>query len=472
MAKEMSGLKRDAMGTTEIVFLVIAFAAPLAASASNIPIAIGFGNGIGAPGAWLVIGIVLALFSVGYTAMSRHLTNSGAFYVFISAGLGRRVGVGAGYVALTSYASSVILIASFFGFFASQMLSSELGVDIAWPWLSLAGLLLVTVLGYLGVQSSVRILGVLLVVETVLLVAIIVAIFFSVGPSSFPLSSFAPSEVLSGAPGLAFAFATSTYLGFEATAIYSEEVRDPQRTVARATLIAIAAIGVLYVAASWAVVAALGADRASAEAAADPGNLLFDISASYLGAWAVHVFHVLIVTSLLAVMIAACNSLARYSYSLARDGWLPRPLATTHPTRRSPYVATFVQFVVAAAVVGTYALLDADPVTELGATFIVMQALGLLGLMVLVSLSAVRFFARGAHGVGPFTAVVAPLVSAAGLTAAGVMTVQNLELISGSSSKLITTLPLLLLLALAAGPLLVALRQDGDAVTVTERIVS
>ena len=52
-------LRRNAMGVPEMVFLVIAFAAPLAASTTNIPMAIGLGNGIGAPGTWLVVGLLL-----------------------------------------------------------------------------------------------------------------------------------------------------------------------------------------------------------------------------------------------------------------------------------------------------------------------------------------------------------------------------------------------------------------------------
>ena len=63
-------LRRNAMGVPEMVFLVIAFAAPLAASTTNIPMAIGLGNGVGAPGTWLVVGLLLVLFSVGYTAMA------------------------------------------------------------------------------------------------------------------------------------------------------------------------------------------------------------------------------------------------------------------------------------------------------------------------------------------------------------------------------------------------------------------
>jgi amino acid transporter len=456
-----SGLKRNVMGTGEIVFLVIAFAAPLAASTSNIPIAIGFGNGIGAPGAWALIGIVLALFSVAYAAMSRHLTNSGAFYAFITAGLGRRLGVGAGYVAMVAYASSVILIAGFLGFFASDLLASELGIHVAWPWPALASLVAVSALAYAGTQASVRLLGVLLVVETALLVAIILAILLAEGPGAYPLSSFEPSNVLSGTPGLAFAFVVSTYLGFEATAIFSEEARDPKRTVRRATLIAIAVIALLYTAASWSIVAALGVDRAPAVAADDPGAVFFDVAGTYLGAWAVTVFHVLIVTSLFAVLIAAHNSAARYIYSLARDGWLPKALATTHDERRSPYVASILQVGISAVVVAAYAIAGADPLTQLGATFIGLQALGILGLMALVSIAAIGFFRRRDYGVGSFTAVIAPALSAIALTICGVMVVDNFALISGTDSKIAAFLPLLLLIALAVGAL-VAGRGVGD----------
>ena len=252
---------------------------------------------------------MLGLFSVGYTAISRHLTNSGAFYAYITAGLGRRLGVGAGYVALISYSSSVILITSFFGFFAADMLSSELNVDVAWPWMSLARCPRRP--WYLGVQSSIRILGVLLASKRCCSSRSSSAIFFAVGPGAYPLSSFAPSQVFSGSPGLAFAFAISTFLGFEATAIYSEEARDPKRTVTRATLVAIGVIGVLLRRGEL-VRGCRGRCRPSIRCGRGRARaLLFVIAGRYLGGWSSHVFHILIVTSLLAVLIAAYNSLAR-----------------------------------------------------------------------------------------------------------------------------------------------------------------
>ena len=47
--------------------------------------------------------LLLALFSVGYVAMSRHITNAGAFYTYVTHGLGRPAGVGAAWMALLAY---------------------------------------------------------------------------------------------------------------------------------------------------------------------------------------------------------------------------------------------------------------------------------------------------------------------------------------------------------------------------------
>lgn len=446
-----TGLKRNVMSTAEIVFLVIAFAAPLAASTSNIPLAIGLGNGIGAPGAWALIGILLAVWSIGYTAMSRYMSNSGAFYAYITVGLGRRLGVGAGYVALIAYASSVILISGFFGFFAADLLSAELGIHVSWAWLGLAALVAVSALTWAGSHVSVRLLGFLLSIETALLIAIIFAVLFKQGPSAYPIDSFKPAEIMSGNPGLAFAFVVSTYLGFEATAIFSEEARNPKRTVRRATLIAIGVIAILYTASSWSIVAGLGPDRVAQMAQENPGNLVFEVAGMYLGGWAVTALHILVVTSLFAVLIAAHNSAARYMYSLGRDGWLPRVLSTTNDKYGSPYVASVIQVAISAAVVAAYAIAGADPLTQLGSTFIGLQALGILGLMVLVSLAVIGFFHRGDHPAGIVTTWIAPIASAITLTIACYLLVDNFALLSGSNSKIAAFLPLILLVALALG---------------------
>jgi amino acid transporter len=449
-AQEPGRLRRNAMGAPEIVFLVVAFSAPLAASTTQIPLALGFGNGIGAPGMWVLTGLVLGLFSVGFVAMSRRIANTGAFYAYITSGLGRRLGVGSGYVALIAYTGAVIFITGFFGFFASALLDSELGISISWPVCGLVGLAAVFMIGVIGVRTNVKLLGVLLTLETLLLLIIIVAILVTEGPGAYTMKVFTPANVFGGAPGLAFAFIVATFLGFEATAIYSEEARNPKRTVPRATYAAIALITVLYSAAAWSAVAAIG-EKGIASASKDPGTLMFVITEQYLGGWAVTALNILIVTSLFAVLIAAHNSCARYLYSLGRDGWLPKGLARVHPQYQTPHVAAALQAGLSALVVLVFAIAGADPFTGLGAPFVGLDALGIVALEVLVCAAVVRFFWSRRQEVGIWTAVIAPGVAGIILAGACVLMIDNFGMITGSESTIVALLPLVLLGALVVG---------------------
>ena len=73
-------------------------------------------------------------------------------------------------------------------------------------------------------------------------------------------ASFSPAAVLAGAPGVALMFAVASMFGFESTAIYSGEAKDPKRTVARATYLSVAVIAIFFSFVSWMFVSYYGAD--------------------------------------------------------------------------------------------------------------------------------------------------------------------------------------------------------------------
>ena len=68
--KETS-LKKGTLGLFGIIFFVVAAAAPVAGMTGAFPVAIGIGDGAGAAGMYVAVGIVLLLFSVGYATTSR-----------------------------------------------------------------------------------------------------------------------------------------------------------------------------------------------------------------------------------------------------------------------------------------------------------------------------------------------------------------------------------------------------------------
>ena len=85
-------LRRNSLGLIAVTFMVVSAAAPLTGVAGAVPIAFLLGNGTGVPATFLFMTIVMLLFAVGYVAMSRHVTNAGAFYAYAARGLGGQAG--------------------------------------------------------------------------------------------------------------------------------------------------------------------------------------------------------------------------------------------------------------------------------------------------------------------------------------------------------------------------------------------
>jgi hypothetical protein len=75
------------IGVAGIVFLVVAAASPLTTVAGSLPVMIALGNGAGAPLTYVIAASVLLVFSVGYAAMSSAVTDTGAFYAYVTKGL-------------------------------------------------------------------------------------------------------------------------------------------------------------------------------------------------------------------------------------------------------------------------------------------------------------------------------------------------------------------------------------------------
>src|SRR6267154_3785482 len=100
---DVAKLRKGAVGLGGVLFLTVTGAAPISAMLFNVPIAVGYGNGIGAPASFLVATIILLIFSVGYAAMASKVTAVGGFYSFISHGLGRELGMGFGFGSVVAY---------------------------------------------------------------------------------------------------------------------------------------------------------------------------------------------------------------------------------------------------------------------------------------------------------------------------------------------------------------------------------
>jgi amino acid transporter len=443
------GLGRRTLTTGRVVFLVIAAAAPLTAVVGNLPLALAYGTGAGLPVAFAIACAVFLAFSVGYAAISRRVVSAGAFYAYVSAGIGRSPAAGAAYLAALSYSALCIGLAGAFGYFG-QLVLHALQVDVEWPWLSGFALVLVGTLGYRSAALSARVVGVLVLVEVAVLVMLAGGILAHKGARALPPESFSPHNAFGGSLAVGLTFAFTAFIGFECAALYSEETADPRRTVPRATYLALAVLGLIYFFTAWFTVGAIGVGNTRSLSSRDLGMLLIDLATTNVGSTAGDVLAVVMCTSLLAAMMAFHNAASRYLFALGRERVLPAALGRYHTQHLSPHVASLTVTVLSAVVVGVFAIAGLNPYLTLATSMVGLSTLGVLLLEVLVGVSVVTFFLR--HPEGRYLrTVIVPAIGAAGVAAALVLAIMNFPTLVGTDNRVVANLPWLLAVVVAVG---------------------
>ncbi|GAB3616728.1 APC family permease [Okibacterium endophyticum] len=430
-----------------ILFFVLSAQAPLTGIAGALPLTILLGNGPGAPGAYLVIGLIIIVFAVGFIAMSRRIDAGGAFYAYISAGIGRRVGGGAAWLAILAYGTVQAAMYGLFGASAAGLLA---GIGIHTPWWIpvLLTIALVQLLGSLNIELGARVLAILVSLEVAILLAFAIGVLIAGGgPEGIDFaSSFSPSAIMAGAPGVALMFAMASMFGFESTAIYSGEAKDPKRTVARATYLSVAVIAALFSFVSWMFVSYYGASNAVGAAASavesgDSTAFIFTALDDILGGWSGLVGGILLVTSLFAGILAFHNGINRYLHSLSLQGSLLGTLARTNK-HKAPSTAAWVQTIMAVVLIGPFALTGLDPVLTLFSWFSGLAVAALVTLYVLSSVAVVSYFVRHKAERQVWQTQIAPALAALSLTMVLLLVVANFTSLIGG--EIVTAVALLL----------------------------
>ena len=468
-----TALGQRRLGVPALVFMIIAASAPLTVVAGGVTSNYAVTGLPGIPLSFIVLGAVLLVFSVGYSAMSQHVHNAGAFYAYIARGLGKPAGVGAAWVALLAYNAMQIGIYGMFGFATSSFITGLTGAEPAWWLCALGAWAVVAVLGINKVDLSAKVLGALVALEF-LVVIVYDLISVTAAPEGITVSSLAPSGLFTAGVGAALAFSIAAFMGFESGAIYNEEVKDPRNTARRATFIAIIIIACFYAFSAWAMAVGEGDSQVIARSTELGPDLVFAFLAERVPAWAVDLSSLLFVTSLLAALVAFHNVVARYLFSLGREGVLPRALAATSARTQAPVAGSLTQSALAVVVLAVFAVAGRDaesgplfPVLTLFTWLTNMGAFGLVLLMALTSFAVVGYLNRHAAGYGVWTRLVAPTAAGIALAAVFAMIVANFDVLIGLQEESILgwLLPLIVLLPGLAGLLwALVLRRSRPAV--------
>lgn len=448
-----TALRAGSLGVVSLMFFVFAAQAPLTGLVGPTPITIAAGNGAGAPAASLIVGAVICLFAVGFIEMSRHVEVHGAFYAYVTEALGIRLGVGSAWVAILAYGTIQAAMYGLYGAVFAGMLTAWTGVMVPWWAVAVTTMLLVLFLGSRNIEVGARLLIVLVAAEFLIIVAFIVGVMIAGTPEGFDLgASFSPGAVASGAPGVAVVFAVASMVGFESTAIYAGEAKDPKRTIPLATYLAVGVVALFYAFSLWIVISYYGPsnviDAAAASLEGDSSMFVIAAMADVLGPWAGDVAGILLVSSLLAGILAFHSGVNRYVHSLAVRHALPAAFARTN-RHDAPANAARLQTVMALLTVMPFALVGADPTLTLFPWGGGVAVMSLMVLYILCSVSVVVFFRRRAASL--VRTRVIPVIALTLLSGLLVLVVINFSALTGGSGVLSALLIGLIPVAFIAG---------------------
>lgn len=454
-----SGRLHGRLGVPAVSLMIIAGAAPLCVVGGPMALGLALGNGPGLPMAYLATLAVLLLFVIGFTAMTPFVRSAGAFYSYVHAGLGRAAGIGTGYLAMLSYTCIYIGLYVLLGTGADALVQSYGGLALPWWLWAAVGLALISLLGYRNVEVSEKVLGILLIAEVGLILVLNAWIVLQGGgPEGLSRGVVSFKEVFSGAPGVALIFAVLSFIGIEAAAVFRDEAKDPVRTVRRATIISVTVVGLFYALTSWAVISGVGDSTIVAAATADPEGLLTSVAVQYLGNVGGDLVMPLYVTSTFAAALTWHNILSRYTLSLSSRDLLPRRLAVVHPEHGSPHRGSIAVMALVIAVTGLAIVIGLDPMTQLYTWTSGLGSVGYVILLVLTCSAVLAFFRRDPRGAPVLRRLIAPLLGLAGLVAILVVMLLNLDLLAGDDTAVSAGIIVLLVAALALGPIVGKLR--------------
>jgi amino acid transporter len=419
------------LGVTAIIFMVVAAASPLTVVGGAAPLGILLGNGVGFPSLYAISAVILLLFAVGLAAMTRHVPKPGAFFTYVGYGLGRRAGLAAAWTAILTYTTIQVSVFGYIGYILSVTVASLGGPLLAWWLYSLATIGLVAILGYRHIDLSSKVLGVLLIAEVAIVLVLVAAVVFSGGAEGLGVAPFEPQQIVSGSPGVGLMFAIAAFIGFEATAIFRDEARTPDRTIPRATYGAVIGIGIFYTLASWALVMAWGPTGILDAAAEDPGTLILRTMSRYLGLAGEITVNILLITSMFACVLSFHNVLTRYQHSMAGAGVLPDRVGAVHHRHLSPHVSSLVQTGTSIVLIAVFAIFQLDPVLQVFTWFAGVATLAIALLMAVTSVAVIVYFARNRRDRRIWNTVIAPALGFVGLILSAALIVAYFPIMVG-----------------------------------------
>jgi amino acid transporter len=294
-----------------------------------------------------LLGLIGMLFTaLSYASMSRAFPVAGSVYAYAHRGLHEVAGFFAGWAILLDY---ILIPALCYVVSVIAMRGLVPGVP-GWVWL--VGLVTFNAaVNLLGIHFTARVNLYLLGAELLTLVLFVAlggaALAHGTGAGGLTLKPlYDPAAFSLATVAGATATAVLSFLGFDGISTLAEENRGVASNVGRATLLALALVGALFMLQTW-----IAADLAVGMHFPSLDTAFYEICQRAGGSWLrIVVIVANVIATGIANAMAAQAAVSRILFAMARDGKLPQWLARVHPRYKTPYNSTLLVGAVSLAV--------------------------------------------------------------------------------------------------------------------------
>ncbi|HEY8228663.1 MAG TPA: amino acid permease [Pyrinomonadaceae bacterium] len=277
--------------------------------------------------AFLVCALVVALIILCFAEVGSRFEATGGPYLYTREAFGPTVAFEVGWLIwlarVTAFAANCNLMINYLGYFWPAAPTSF------WRPTIIVGVVgTLALINFLGVRQSAIVSNCFAIGKLVPLLIFIVAGMFFLNPQAFTFASqpgpaaFSQSVLL-----LVYAFT-----GFETATVPAGEMRDPQRNLPRALLIATAIVAVVYVLVQIVCVGTLPGLAQSTRPLADAGSLFLGTA----GGAIISAGAIISITGNLNIVLLGGS---RIPFAMAEQKQLPRFVGTLHKRFATPYVS-------------------------------------------------------------------------------------------------------------------------------------
>jgi amino acid transporter len=418
-------LARKSVGGVSLWLFQVGASAPLTVLVGSVVATYASTGVVGVPLSFVVLAVALVPLTAGYVAMSRYVPHPAIFYGLSAHGLGGAAAVASGAVALLSYNAIQMSLYGLFGY--------TLGALTGLPWWLCAGVAWITVgiLGVLRIDINATFFAWALIAEITVIVLMDVAAFGSPAGGTVSAAPLMPGNLFVNGVGGVLALGIAAFVGYESGPAYAEEARNA-RSVTAATFGALIFVGAFYAVSSWALAVAVGPENVVGATQTD-AELPLTVLKDHYGNPMVWIATLLLMSSILAAMLSFHNGVARYVFGMAREQVLPTSLSRigTGVHGGAPTAGSLLQSAAALGAVVVTVVLRIAPM-KMFTWLATGAAIGVLVLLLISSLAAYAFFARG-NGAGEHV-VTRRIAPVAGVVLGGavlLVTVFNLSSLLG-----------------------------------------